>query len=82
MLHGNLNFLFCLLFFSVDDLNFVTAWLIISERSIDRVGLFSFSVVSESFKISIDRGFECIGGILSYSSIRYKWRNKWTSMTQ
>ena len=40
MLNGNLNFLFRLLFFSVDDLNFVTALLIISERSIDRVGLF------------------------------------------
>ena len=72
MLHGNLNFLFRLLFFSVDDLNFVTALLIISERSIDRVGLFSLSMVSESFEVSIDRDFECIGGILSYSSIRYK----------
>ena len=72
MLHGNLNFLFRLLFFSVDDLNFVTALLIISERSIDRVGLFSLSMVSKSFEVSIDRGFECIGGILSYSSIRYK----------
>ena len=50
MLHGNLNFLFRLLFFSVDDSNFVTALLIISERSIDRVGLFSLSMVSKSFK--------------------------------
>ena len=60
MLHGNLNFLFRLLFFSVDDLNFVTALLIISDRSIDRVGLFSLSMVSESFEVSIDQGFESI----------------------
>ena len=72
MLQGNLNFLCRLLFFSADDLNFVTALLIISERSIDIVGLFSLLVVSESFEVSADRGFECIGGILSYSSIKYK----------
>ena len=72
MLHGNLNFLFHLLFFSVDDLNFVTALLIISDRSIDRVGLFSLLVVTESFEASFDQGFECIGGILSYSSVKYE----------
>ena len=50
MLHGNLNFLFLFLFFSVDGSNFVTALLIISERSIDKVGLFSLLVVQNHLR--------------------------------
>ena len=72
MLHGNLNFLVRLIFFSVDDLNFVTALLTISKKSIDRVSQFLLSVVSESFEVSVDRGFEHIRGILSYPSTKYE----------
>ena len=70
MLHGNLNFPFRLLFFSVDDLNFVTALLIISERSIDRVGLFSLSVVTESFEASLTKSLSILEA--SYLIFFYK----------
>ena len=69
MLHGNLNFLFRLLFFSVDDLNLVTALLIISGRSIDTVPLEIFvknqsnsqtvfsTKASTAFKVSLLRTY-------------------------
>ena len=42
MLHGNLNFLFRLLFFSVDDLNFVTALLITQRGQLIELAYFHF----------------------------------------